>query len=147
MPLAKVLSDELLMISGRRLKTIQGEAEPGDIVLALDTALKNESYTLVVADKVVVTGGNYSAVAIGTATFLQALSIREGKVTVPRLRVADEPFSAYRGLMVDVARKFRTQLSNRRALRSPHCGNRSVPRRKAEIMDCRTIAPRGLGDQ
>ena len=59
-----------------------------------------------VADRAVVAGGNYGAVALGTVTLLQALTAKDGEVTIPRLSIADEPAAAFRGLMIDVARKF-----------------------------------------
>ena len=51
-------------------------------------------------------GDNYGAVALGTATLLQALHVHDGAVTLPRLSIADEPAVAFRGLLIDVARRY-----------------------------------------
>jgi len=106
LPLAKVLAEEIHAVAGLNLPTASGRPGPGDIGLALDPALSKESYKLVVGEHAVVRGGNYGAVALGTVTLLQALNARPGAVSIPRLSVADEPATAYRGLFIDVARKF-----------------------------------------
>ena len=46
LPLAKVLSEEIHLATGRRLATGIDEPGPGDLVLAIDPALKGEAYTI-----------------------------------------------------------------------------------------------------
>jgi hexosaminidase len=41
---------------------------------------------------------------MGTVSLLQALSVQDGVVKIPHMSIHDEPFVAYRGLMVDLAR-------------------------------------------
>ena len=106
LPLAKILADELQAAAGVRLAAAEGKARPGDIVLATDAALKGEAHAVEIGDRATVRGGNYGAVALGTATLLQAVRVRDGKATLPRMSVADEPAVEYRGLMIDVARKY-----------------------------------------
>ena len=105
-PLTKVLADEIHAIAGVRLAAAEGIGGPGDIVLALDSALKGEAYTVEIAERATVRGGNYGAVALGTATLLQALRAKDGKAALPHLTVADEPAVEYRGLLIDVARQY-----------------------------------------
>jgi len=105
-PLAKVLADEIHAIAGLRPTAAEGKGEPGDIVLALDTALKGEAYTIESAERATVRGGNYGAVALGTATLLQALQVKDGTAALPHMSLADEPAVEYRGLLVDVARQY-----------------------------------------
>lgn len=107
-PLAKVLADEIRLVTGLRLSTARGEPQPGDVGLVLDPALRNEAHRVSVADRATVRGGNYAAVALGTATLLQSVSVGDGKAWLARLSVADEPASDYRGLLVDVARRYHT---------------------------------------
>jgi hexosaminidase len=104
-PLAKVIAGEIQAITSLNLATANGEPGPGDIGLALDAGLKGERQRLCVTDRVVVSGGNYGAVAMGSVSLLQSLVTAGGKVSLPRLVVDDEPASAYRGLMIDVARR------------------------------------------
>jgi len=106
-PLADVLAGEIHMATALRLPTEKATAKPGDIELRLDPQLQGEAYTLSVTDRAVVCGGNYRAVAWGTVTLLQSLtSTAGGGVQAPRMVVEDAPEAAYRGLLVDVARKW-----------------------------------------
>ena len=61
-----------------------------------------------ITDNATVRGGNYGAVALGTATLLQAMAVEKQAikqaVSLPRMSIEDEPKSNFRGLMVDVAR-------------------------------------------
>ena len=72
-PLAEVLQGDLLKLTGLRLATAEGTARPGDIVLRLDGSLKSAQaqhwpHTLRVTDRIEMAGGDYNAVAMGTAT-------------------------------------------------------------------------------
>jgi len=106
LPLAEVLSEEIHAIAGVRLATAVGKPARGDIALARSASLKGEAYLLGVADWATVRGGNYGAVALGTATLLQALRTQDGRASLPRMTVKDEPATEYRGLLIDVARQY-----------------------------------------
>ncbi|MEI7837546.1 MAG: family 20 glycosylhydrolase [Planctomycetota bacterium] len=106
MPLAKVLAEEILAVTGLKIVPAAGNSEAGDIELKLDPSLKGESYILNVGDRALVRGGNYGAVALGTVTLLQAIQGDGDKVSAARMIVSDKPQSDFRGLMIDVARQF-----------------------------------------
>ncbi|MGO8925496.1 MAG: family 20 glycosylhydrolase [Limisphaerales bacterium] len=105
-PLAEVLANEILLATGVRVATGLGEDVAGDVTLEVEPGMKNEAYTLEVKDSATVRGGSYQSVASGTATLLQALRVADGTVSVPRMTIADEPAYAYRGAMIDLARKY-----------------------------------------
>ena len=104
-PLTGVLSDEIYLASGLRLIAAQDAVKAGDIALELSESLKGEAYELKVTDKAIVRGGNYGSVAWGTVTLLQSLTVGSGKVSLPRMNIADQPDAPYRGYMKDVARQ------------------------------------------
>ncbi|MCY2930248.1 MAG: family 20 glycosylhydrolase, partial [Planctomycetota bacterium] len=54
----------------------------------------------------VVSAGAYAGAAAGTATLLQLLDARANPPALPRVTLADQPFTRYRCLMIDVARKY-----------------------------------------
>ena len=105
-PLAEILAGEIHLATDLRLQTATGQAAAGDIALRLDPRLKGEAYTLEVGQSAVLSAGNYGAVAWGTVTLLQSLQAKDGKVSVPRMSVGDEPATEYRGVLVDVARHY-----------------------------------------
>ena len=107
-PLAKVLSDEIYLISAVRLAPASGAAQPGDIVLRLSSAVTgDEGYRLNASPAgVVIEGRTYRAVASGTATLVQSLEIKAGKTSVPAMTVEDQPAHEYRGLLIDCARQW-----------------------------------------
>jgi hexosaminidase len=104
--LAEVLAGEIAATRGLKLPVVTGAAKEGDIVLSLDSALAGEAYRIDVDSQAVVAGGNYGAVALGTVSLLQAVSGRDAAAALPKLGLTDSPDKAYRGLMIDVARKY-----------------------------------------
>jgi len=106
LPLAKVLSEEIAAVTGQRLAAVAGPAKAGDVSLEIDSQLRGEQYVVNVKDKAAVRGGDYASVALGSVTLLQALRAEGGKAALPRMIVADQPKSDFRGLLVDVARRY-----------------------------------------
>lgn len=105
-PLAEVLAGEIKLTANLKIPVADGPAQEGDIVLILDTNLKDEAYRLRVDRQATVSGGNYGAVASGTISLLQAIRANEKGAKLPRLLIDDEPDLAYRGLLIDVARQY-----------------------------------------
>jgi N-acetyl-beta-hexosaminidase len=105
LPLARIVRDEVALVTGLRLAVEQIDARDGDIVLALRKDLRGEAYRLTVTGQAVVEGGGYGGVSLGTATLLQALRLDGKGASLPRLTVEDQPHFPYRGAMLDIARK------------------------------------------
>ena len=121
-PLAAVLSDEIMTITGLKLAVANGKAGKGDIGLRINPALRADSdilagrnlkigptrdfaHTIVIGDSAVVEGWDYRAVAEGTATILQAVTGKGSKCFLPRMKIKDWPHADFTGVMVDVARQ------------------------------------------
>lgn len=122
MPLANVLSDEIVMLTGLKLAVAQGRAGRGDIGLKINPELRADAqivavrnqkvdtttdfaHSIVIGDSAVVEGWDYRAVAEGTATILQAINADTGKFSLPRMKIKDWPHADYTGVMVDLARQ------------------------------------------
>ena len=104
-PLAAVLASEVEACFGLKPE-LAGKQRSGDIVLKVDPSLKGEAHEVQVADVAGVRGGNYQAVAAGTATLLQAIEAgKDRNLSLPKVTIRDEPAHAYRGVMIDVARR------------------------------------------
>jgi hexosaminidase len=106
LPLANVAGEELTLLFGTKSHVAQDKPESGGIELKIDKKLKSEAYQLNVSDRVVILGGSYQGAAWGLVTLLQSANADRGKVIVPRMKIADEPYAAYRGLVVDLARQW-----------------------------------------
>lgn len=115
-PLARQLSEEMYTVGGLRLPLREGAAGPGDIVLkkegkapqgALDKDA--ERYELKVDGKgAVITCRSYRGCAWGVASLVQSLCVSGvpvPTVVLPAMLVQDYPDVAYRGIMVDTARR------------------------------------------
>jgi len=126
-PLAAILSDEILLTTNLRLTPAKGDGKPGDIVLALDPKIRADAdivavqmkdgkpqvvrtrdfaHTITVGDTALVTGWDYRAVCEGTATLLQAMTVKDGKWFLPKMAVKDWPYADYTGTMIDAARQW-----------------------------------------
>ncbi|MEX0776935.1 MAG: family 20 glycosylhydrolase [Phycisphaeraceae bacterium] len=108
-PLAEVVIGDLARISRHRLVPATpgaGPSRPGDIVLRYDPAMKGEAYRLTIDSVVTVTGGNYRAVAWGTATLLQAAAVDNGTLSWPKLNISDDSDIPLRSAECDIARKW-----------------------------------------
>ena len=103
--LATILKEDIKSSTGLDLPISNGNADAGDIELGINNSLSGEAYTLTVDDKVVLKGANYRAAVWGTSTLLQAIS---GDGNIQKMTVNDSPEVNYRGLMVDLARKWHT---------------------------------------
>lgn len=104
-PLAQVLHQELYQITGLRLAPAEGPAGKEDILLKLDPSLAGETHTFEVSDRVELTGSNYKNTALATVSLLQAIDSQDSGAVLPRMTMKDWPHSAYRSLMIDVARQ------------------------------------------
>ncbi len=121
-PLAEIFSREILALTRLRLAPAGGEPKAGDIVLTIDPKLwanediltvqkrkvvgtRNYAHTIEVSDRAVVEGWDYRAVCEGTATLLQALIIKDGGASLPKMTVKDWPHADYTGIMIDCARQ------------------------------------------
>ena len=108
LPLAQVLSDEIAATTSLKLSAVSGPAKAGDIVLTIEAALKEEAYRLNIGAQATVAGGTYGAVAMGTVSLLQAITGQGNAAVLPKMIIEDHPDKSYRGLMIDVARKYHT---------------------------------------
>lgn len=116
-PLADVLAEDIELLTGfRPAVEMQGakEIRPGDIVLdfapiegafAATEAEEQQSYRLEVDQHVKISSPYFKGVAYGTATLLQSIRLVGEKATLPKLVIEDESNSAFRCIMLDIARQ------------------------------------------
>lgn len=107
---AALLAEELAGSTGLS-HTVLEEAAPqtGDLFLTLqctDTDLGGEGYRMEIADAVTIRGTAPAGVFYGTRTLLQMLRQEPLRDRLPRGVIRDYPETAFRGYLLDVARKY-----------------------------------------
>lgn len=81
------------------------DSSGADILLYIDPSMDEETYRVAINNTVVVTGGSYCAVAMGTVTVLQSISETQNQKHIRKGIIYDFPDLPFRGLMIDVARR------------------------------------------
>jgi hypothetical protein len=117
-PLANVLAEELEITTGIKPSVVlrSGGSQPaaGDISLQFATVPgtfaasedeEDQSYAMTVSDRVVISSKYYKGVSYGTSTLIQSIVESSGSYSIPKMTISDSPVSAYRGIMIDLARE------------------------------------------
>lgn len=107
---------------GFALPLVEHEPRPGDIVLTVDEALRDEAYRIVVTTSTVtLTAANDTGARWAVQTLRQLFPARvyhpahsDTLWQLPACQISDEPRFGWRGVMLDVARHFFTPAELRR---------------------------------
>ncbi len=68
--------------------------------------LDREEYTISISEKVIVRAGSPQGWSLARSTLLQLIYEENGEYYLPLCKIKDSPSTAYRGLMIDLARKW-----------------------------------------
>ncbi|MEM7654862.1 MAG: family 20 glycosylhydrolase [Bacteroidota bacterium] len=108
-PLLQLFASELAAITGVFVDISPANSSAADIKFDLDPSLAEEAFVIDIAQTVEVWGGSYGALVSAKGTLLQlAMKHTGGHLAFPQLHLEDQPDVAYRGLLVDLARKWHT---------------------------------------
>ncbi|MEM7374703.1 MAG: family 20 glycosylhydrolase [Bacteroidota bacterium] len=105
-PLLELFSSEVERVAGVRIKTTQTAGTEADIVFDINPDLSKEAYQLTIDQRIQLSGGSYEALAMAKTTLLQLAHKQGDQLVFPRCTIQDEPDATYRGLMIDLARKW-----------------------------------------
>ncbi len=95
--------DDIYRLTGKRIDN--NHSNP-NIILKINRQLAEEEYIVDAKKTIQIEGGSYQAVVMGVTSLLQSLSIKEDILKFPESTIRDQPYLSYRGLLLDVARKF-----------------------------------------
>lgn len=116
-PLAKVFAEEIRIVTGLELAIVDRRAaKPGDLEFRVAQRGNEEAYLLDVADHASLLATGYQAMAHATTTVVQALKQTEGGWALPKMQIGDEPGKAYRGVLIDVARRWNSPRALRQVI-------------------------------
>ncbi len=100
---AKLLKEEIAASAGFQVSITKGKARSGDIVLEVNSALKEQQYILTAEkDAVSIRGGSLNSLGWGVQTLRQI--VRQCAGLIPLVRIEDEPDLPNRGFFHDVTR-------------------------------------------
>ena len=77
-----------------------------NLSLEIDKELDEEEYEIAVKNKIVIKGGSLRAIKMARSTLLQLSENDKGRITLPIINIKDNPDASYRGLLIDLARKW-----------------------------------------
>ena len=115
--IARTLAADYAELTGRRIRVAASPARDGDIVLRLDTGLRQpdgglrfaeEGYRIDTGDRVVLTAPTPTGLYWATRSLLQQLVAEPGRSTLLRGVALDWPDYPKRGFMLDVGRRYFT---------------------------------------
>ncbi len=77
-----------------------------NLSLEIDNELGEEEYKIEVKNKIEIKGGSPSAIKMARSTLLQLSENDKKRIIFPILNIKDSPDASYRGLLIDLARKW-----------------------------------------
>ncbi len=99
----RMLKEEISAWTGLELDLVRGDSHPGDILLTINPALKDQEYTLEIGSSgAMIAGGTPKALGYGVSTLRQV--VRQSATILPGIRIQDEPLMENRGFYHDVTR-------------------------------------------
>ncbi|MFK7924420.1 MAG: family 20 glycosylhydrolase [Bacteroidia bacterium] len=104
--LADLFQTDLHKLTGHKMERAISADQDADIVFAIDASMPEDEYQLKVDSKIELKGGSYQAVAMGKNSLLQLVQTKGDELIFPVLAISDSPDATYRGLMIDLARKW-----------------------------------------
>ena len=105
-PLLNLFRSELQSLTGHEIFMAPSNNREADIIFKFDTSLAREEYQLIIDENIKAIGGSYQALAMAKTSLLQLVDKNAEKLTFPVLSIHDSPDASYRGLMIDLARKW-----------------------------------------
>ena len=116
-PLAKIFAEELRLVTGLELKIVgRQKAENGDIEMSIAPRGNEVAYLLNVGGHAYLKAKTYQAMAQATTTAIQALTKTDNGWAMPKMQIADEPGKEYRGVLIDVARRYNSPRALRQVI-------------------------------
>jgi hexosaminidase len=103
---AALLARDLRSISQQAINITEIRSKQADIQIELSDKLASSAYSIRIDKRIKVKAGSKEACSNALVTLAQICIKHAGRASFPKLSLDDEPQSAYRGLLLDVARQW-----------------------------------------
>ncbi len=105
-PYALMLQEKIMQFGGPKIPVTPYRVAPGDIQIAVNGNYTQEGYSIDVSDSASLIGVPDKGLNWAIASLMQISTITPAGISIPRLKIKDNPDSSYRGVMIDLARKW-----------------------------------------
>jgi len=78
------------------------------ISIIIDKTFKTEEYQINIDQSVILSGGSYKAISSAMTSLLHLIEKKDDHTLLPIVKIKDYPDASYRGLMIDLARRWHT---------------------------------------
>lgn len=78
------------------------------ISIIIDKTFKTEEYQINIDQSVILSGGSYKAISSAMTSLLHLIEKKDDHRLLPIVKIKDYPDASYRGLMIDLARRWHT---------------------------------------
>lgn len=99
-----VFQEDFFTMTGKQVSKSRNKSS-STFSLAIDNAMNEEQYRIDIGKNIQITGGSYDAVAMGSVTVLQGMTIGDTSICWNVGYIQDFPDFNFRGVLLDVARQ------------------------------------------
>jgi len=104
-PIANIFMEQLNVLGLENKLSIE-ETTNATISIILDDTLKTEEHQISIDQSVILSGGSYKAISSAMISLLHLLEKKGNDIIFPLVEIKDYPDATFRGLMIDVARRW-----------------------------------------
>ena len=103
-----IIFGEQLSLLGFKHQLSYEKATNANISLLLDDSLEVEEHRISTDQNIVISGGSYNAISAAMTSILHLLEKKGEDILFPLVKIRDFPDAPYRGLLIDLARRWHT---------------------------------------
>ena len=104
-PIVTIFVEQLNLL-GHKHQLSFDKTTNANMSIMLDETLKTEEYQINIDQSVILSGGSYKAISSAMSSMLHLIEKKDDYTLFPMVEIKDYPDATFRGLMIDVARRW-----------------------------------------
>ena len=104
-PIVTIFVEQLNLL-GHKHQLSFDKTTNANMSIMLDETLKTEEYQINIDQSVILSGGSYKAISSAMTSMLHLIEKKDDYTLFPMVEIKDYPDATFRGLMIDVARRW-----------------------------------------